>query len=359
MVLWFPSLGLFLLTSKAHRPLLWQRGFWRMTAVAAFCCLPIAIWNASHDWVTIRHVSGLAGGGSGTSAWKWYGPFVYLGTQCGLLLIFWFSAWVAAMVGHRPTVETDDRLCYLWWLSAPTFVVFLLFSPKTGGGEANWPAATYLSGLVLAAGWLTHQLQTPRSGYFRWVFGSLAAACLVGVMASTFLHWSGHFYPMLAAVTRSPSPENPYPLRQFDPTCRLRGWRTLAADVDRVCAELRAEGIEPVLAGTLWSLPGELGVYCQGHPTVYSIGLAVRDRRSQYDFWGPNPIWNPEQFLGRTFVIVGTWDADASVAFDDVGTHRVVTHHEGEQPVAAWGIRVCRGFRGFAPVSQLLQRQRF
>ena len=34
---------------------------WLMVAVAGLCCLPILIWNAQHDWVTFRHVSGQAG----------------------------------------------------------------------------------------------------------------------------------------------------------------------------------------------------------------------------------------------------------------------------------------------------------
>ena len=42
------------------------------------------------------------------------------------------------------------------------------------------------------------------------------------------------------------TPECPTPLSRLDPTCRLRGWRTLAAAVDRLREQLRAEGIEPV-----------------------------------------------------------------------------------------------------------------
>src|SRR6516164_5376204 len=41
MVLWVPSLALFLLTTPAYRGLLWRRGFWAMALVAALCCLPI------------------------------------------------------------------------------------------------------------------------------------------------------------------------------------------------------------------------------------------------------------------------------------------------------------------------------
>src|SRR5262249_49568135 len=61
MVLWVLSLVLFLIATPPYRPLLRQRGVWIMGAVACLCCLPIVIWNAQHNWVTVRHVLGLSG----------------------------------------------------------------------------------------------------------------------------------------------------------------------------------------------------------------------------------------------------------------------------------------------------------
>ncbi len=358
MVLWFPSLGLFLLTSREHRRLLFRRGFWIMTAVASLAAVPILVWNAAHDWVSFRHVHSLAGGGPATPI-TWEGPFVYVGTQCGLLLVFWFVAWVRALIAHRPTVESDAGIRYLWWLSLPTFVVFLLFSAKTAGGEANWPAATYVSGLVLTVAWLVRELQTRQRFYFLWTVCTLGMACVSGLVLSGFMHHSEQLYPLLTAIIGPPSNERPFPLRQVDPTCRLRGWRAMAVEVDRICAELRAEGVEPLLAGTSWSIPGELGFYCAGHPEVYSVGLAMRDRRSQYDFWRPNPSWDPEQFRGRTFVVVGVFHPEARSAFDRIDPQRQFRYCEQGQPIMTWAIHVCRGFRGFPPVQELLQKQRF
>src|SRR5204862_5707916 len=132
--------------------------------------------------------------------------------------------------------------------------------------------------------------------------------------------------------------------------CRLRGWRTLTAQVDRVCDDLRASGTEPIVAGTNWTLPGMLGVYCAGHPTVYSLGLLSGDRHSQYDFWRPNPLDDGEQFLGRTFVIVGGLSPEVARAFAMVEPPREVVYSEGGHPVAAWCVTVCHGFRGFDSV---------
>ena len=152
--------------------------------------------------------------------------------------------------------------------------------------------------------------------------------------------------PCLAELAGPPTAEQPLPLRRFDPTCRLRGWQTLGAKVDEVCEQLRAEGIEPVLAGTDWALPGEIGFYCAGHPAVYSVGPVLGDRHSQYDEWHPNPVDDPECFVGRTFVIVGGFPT-ALGGFDSIDEPRTVTHYEQGQPVASWTVTVCRGFRGF------------
>src|SRR5207302_889906 len=101
----------------------------------------------------------------------------------------------------------------------------------------------------------------PRTGR-RWTATGLAAACAVGVLLIVVMHDSAVARPALARVSGPVSPDQRFPLRRFDPTCRLRGWRFLAAQVDQIRDELRREDIKPVLAGASWSLPGELAFYC-------------------------------------------------------------------------------------------------
>jgi 4-amino-4-deoxy-L-arabinose transferase-like glycosyltransferase len=355
MVLFLPSLALFLLTDHQRRKLLWGAGFWSMIGVAVLCCLPILVWNAQHDWATFRHVQRLAGlaalipaeAGAPGFTIHWTGPLVFLGGQCALLLVFWFLAWLAAMVAQWPRPQRDVGTRFLWWLSAPMFLLFLGFSLKTGGGELNWPITAYLSGLVLAAAWLGRQFTSGTGWYRRLVAVNLTLVCLVGLGLTVLVHRSDWAHPVLAVFAGPPTEKQPYPLRRFDPTCRLRGWRqTLATQIDEVREELRQQGIEPVVACTGWSMPGELGFYCDGHPTVYSVGLALGDRHSQYDLW-PGPVTDPEAFLGKTFIVVGTGPQALAPAFDAVEGPRWVTHHENGRPVAGWSVVVGRGFKGF------------
>jgi hypothetical protein len=356
MVLFLPSVALFLLTSAEHRHLLRKPGFWAMSAAAALCCLPILVWNVQHDWVTLRHVArlaGLAGGAAGPRTGPrihWLGPLVYLGGQCALLLVFWFGAWSAAMVARRPSAGRDAGERYLWWTSAPMFLLFLGFSIKTGGGESNWPVTAYISGLVLTAAWLDGQLRSPLAWHRRLTACNLALACGVGLLGTLLMHRSDLLYPTLTRLVGPPRAGNPHPLRRVDPTCRLRGWRALAAWVDGERARIAAEeGAEPVLAGTNWALPGELGVYCAGHPQAFSVGLAVGDRHSQYDLW-PGPVNDPGAFRGRTFLLVGGVTPEVKQAFREVGPTTTVPYYERGQPIASWTVTVCRGFRGFRPV---------
>jgi hypothetical protein len=84
---------------------------------------------------------------------------------------------------------------------------------------------------------------------------------------------------------------------------------------------------------------------------VYSVGLLQGDRRSQYDFW-PGPIDRPEEFLGRTFVIVGGAGPKVLAAFEKVEPMVWVEHHENGRPLAGWHVQVCRGFKGFPAVEK-------
>jgi hypothetical protein len=356
MVLWLPSLGLFLLTSREHRRLLLRPGFWVMTAVAALGGLPILYWNARNGWVTFRHV-GWQAGVEQRAGWRWLGPLGFVGEQFGLLLGFWFVTWAAALWAYRPWRTADAGRRYLWWLSVPTFGLFLVASLKTSG-QLNWPVTAYLSGAVLAAAWLGERLHAPRPGARRSVRLGVAGACLLGLALIVTMHYPALARPLLLAVAGPPTDANPMPLRRFDPTCRLRGWRELGEEIDRARARVRAGGEEPVLAGSMWTTPGLIGFYCDGHPTVHSFGLVVGDRRSQYDFWRPNPLWDPELYRGRTFVLVGEFPPSLFAAFEAVEMPKEVRYAEGGQTVAVWRVMVARGYRGFGPVEQYLVNAR-
>ncbi|HEX3315349.1 MAG TPA: glycosyltransferase family 39 protein, partial [Gemmataceae bacterium] len=102
----------------------------------------------------------------------------------------------------------------------------------------------------------------------RCLVGGWLTFFLIGLGATALVHEPIWFQPMLEILAGPATEMRPAPLRRVDPTCRLRGWRYLAGEVDRIRAEIYAqEGIEPVLAATTWNIPGEIGFYGAGHPT--------------------------------------------------------------------------------------------
>jgi hypothetical protein len=348
-----------LLFSAEHRKALWSRGFWSMCCIASLSVVPILIWNALNGWVSFHHVSGLAGLRQEQPRIYWLGPLAYVFIQCGLWLVFWFVVWVRAMFAHAPWKSTTPAMHYLWWMSAPMFGVFFMFAVKTNGGQPNWPVAAYISGIVLGMLWMVDDLQKATGWYRRLAFSGLATASAVGILLVLLVHYSAWAYPVLEPLAGKPTAEQPFPLRRFDPTLRLRGWRELAAGVDHVRQELQAHQEEAILVGTGWSMPGLIGFYCADHPVVYSVGLAFGDRRSQYDFWRPNPIWDVEQFKGRTLVVVSSSPLNLDPVFGSVETHRLVTHTETGQPLAEWMIYVGRDYKGFGSLVNLTKDRQY
>lgn len=347
MILFVPSLVLFLVFTPAWRPILARPGFWVMTFVAGLGGLPILWWNYQHDWVNLKHLLGHGGFRDGPESIHWLGPLIYAGMQFALLMGYWFVVWIWAMWALRPWREQRDDFRFLWWMSMPSFLFFMAFGLKNGGGEPNWPVAAYISGMVLAVGWLVEQLNDPRTWYRLTSRILLATFLGVGLCLTVLIHFSFLAYPVLTKLAGPSTETNPMPLRRYDPTCRLQGWRTLAAEVDRIRQEFRDRGEqEPVIAGDHWSVPGMIAFYCQGRPTVYSLGPIVGDRHSQYDFWRPNPVADVDVFRGRDFILIGHPNEYLDKAFTRVEGERDVIHYAAGHPVNHWVVCIGRGYHG-------------
>jgi Dolichyl-phosphate-mannose-protein mannosyltransferase len=341
MVLWLPCLVLYLLLTPERRAMLLRPGFRRMTALAFLGVVPILWWNAEHGWPMLLHELTHADHGG----FHPLGPLVYLGTQAGLLLGFWFVAGVMATVRYAPIrTQVDEPLRYLWCMSAPVVVFFGLFAFKNGGGEPNWPMAAYLAGGVLVTAWMIEQLASGGLRTRRLLLGGWLVCTAIGLFGTAVLLEPIGLQPMFEALAGPATEKNPSPLRRVDPTVRLRGWRHLAEEVDRLRAEVGDSDV--VLAATTWNIPGELAFYCEGHPTVYCLGPALGDRHSQYDLWRPNPLADVDDFRGKTFVIVSSGMPIPAEAFEPTGPTRIVEYREGKNLIAVWNIVVGR-YRGF------------
>lgn len=320
-------------------------GVWLFLAGSLLGWVPVVVWNAQHDWVTFRHVFGQVGVSGGGGGLRWTGPLGFAADQLAVAFGFWLVAFLAGAWRFRPARESDPGVRLLWWTSVPAWCLFAAASVvKTG--QANWPAACYAGGLVLAAAWAREALAGSRP---RLVVACAVGSAVAGLVVSVVLQFPTLVRPAFVRIVGEPTEHNPFPVRRLDLTARLAGWRELAATVDEVRERVRAEtGREPMIVGTYWTIPGILRFYCAGHPEVYSIGSALGvDRNSQYDVWRPNPVADAQEFRGRTFILVVPGRAGPITEFDRVEPGLWVVHSDRGIPLSGWEVRVAHGFRGF------------
>jgi len=346
---------LFLLMTPGYRRTLISLRFLSMIGIASLGWVPIVVWNIQHDWVSFRHVATQAGVyefNVGKVLFRWNGPLVMLGGQFALLLGFWFVVWILALFRFSPWREPSERVRYLWWCSFPVFATFAGFSFLTGV-QANWPAPAYLAGLILAVAWLSEHWTS------RLVRVGLVASSIFGLIASGLIYDFRPVRPLLVALSKPPSEEQPLPARWIDPTCRARGWRELAEVVDQCRDAMRMSGQEPFLLASGWNTPGELGFYCKEHPQAYTFGKLLGDRSSQYDLWHPNPIADAQAFVGKSFVYVGPQIPLMELAFERFEGPNVFEYCEENIPLARWQVWKCYGCKGFDLFEGWSQKNRY
>jgi hypothetical protein len=290
-------------------------------------------WNTQNDWVSLKHVAGQAGAVEQKSAIRWWGPLEFIAGQLGVGVIVWTVVAACGVWVFRR--ESRPELRYLWWLTVPTFALFGIVSFRVGI-QINWPIAAYVSALVLAADWLANRLATS----FAWR-GFVSWGLLAGLIASAAALDSRPLIPVMSRIVGHDK------VRQWDPTCRLRGWKWLAERVDEFRDRETIDGVEPIVATDRWNVAGEVGFYARGNPQVLSVGRPTGDRYSQYDLWRPNPIDDAQVYSGRTFVLVGEPKDEYPDAFDRLDPPIKLEYRERGELVAWWWVQVGRGYRGF------------
>lgn len=345
MALFVPSLGLFLLLSPAHRHELLRPGFWLMAWTGAVIGGgPILWWNAQNNWVTFLHVGTQATGAStATSGIRWLGPLEFFGTQAALLMGLWFVLMItgfakcgARLCGARLYRAKDNQVTrynrvpqqqlFLTCMALPMLLICLVFSFKVRI-EPNWTVTAYITGLILAGWMLLERWSSPRWRRTTYIVMGL------GIVLSAMIHFSSVLYPVHALLMPEVSP------RKWDPTCRLKGWDTLASEVNKLRQQ---EKVEPVLFGSTWSYTGALAFHLPDQPTVYCLGPVTGSRYSQYDFWRPNPLHDPADFAGKDAIIVGELSPQVRAAFEKIEPTQRVQAREQGLVIAEWNVTVAR-----------------
>ncbi len=298
------------------------RGLLASCVIAALVFAPVVWWNATHDWASFRfqfvarhHAAGLDPRG--------------LGLFAGAQLLYVSPILLACIVGAalRAGPWRLDRQArgerFLWWLGAPTLVLFLLASLLTAS-KPNWPAPGYLTLLPLAL-----------LGLERW-----------RMRAPTPAAWTGALAVALAvAFTALPVAQVVHPVlrlpRGADPSVDMRGWPRIAAEAQRAAVGLGAAAGAPApfFAAGRYQLASRLEFYLPGHPAV----VCLNPGRDAYDDWQ-----RLDRLRGRSFVFVASdrfpTPPERLVGLDSMRVFARVVTSSSRQEEFGVTIYQCRGF---------------
>jgi undecaprenyl-diphosphatase len=267
------AVGLLVLLHPDYRRHLRDRHVWGGILLLILIMTPVLLWNATHDWVMIRHNAGHVS----SDAWSLSGFGEFLLGQW--LALSPLVALVALVLLWRRPAQAAARI--VWYVSLGC-LVFFLFKAVSARILINWPAPVYIGFLVLLA------------GHIGGLSKSLKGLLWGGILFSVVIVFIG-LAPTLVGL-----PDHQGGLK------KLRAWRLPVSELAR-----QAGQVDFLLAPD-YRLASELAFYWPSQTPVYLWGNPGR-RFNQYDIW-PGP---EEEQAGRKGLFVST-DAHRLEALSDV-----------------------------------------
>jgi hypothetical protein len=278
------GLALFLATTPCYRSE-WRRAApWLGALLALLLSLPVIIWNAQHEWISIAYQAGRGRPGGGLHA-----EYV-LANIIGQAI--WMLPWIFV-----PLVVASWRACragpsaprswYCLCLGLPTIALFTV-TPLWGRlGLPHWQMPGWLMLYPLLGDYAVHSLGPAQLRRFGTVLASL-----LGLLTAILLAHATTGYGRILA---------PGLFAHGDPTLEAFEWSQLPE-------ELRARGLlqpDLFLITTNWTYAGK-------------IDQAVHDTLPVVVFGG-NPKqfgfrYNPAEFVARDALVIGPVDAMEGIA---------------------------------------------
>ncbi len=316
MAFFYPCAFLVLLTSKEYKKLLLAKEPYIAFIISIMIFSPVIIWNASHDWVTLRHTAGQAHVAEGIRiSVKSFVDFV--GSQLGvitplLFLLMSVSVW---------KLRKKQVGKFLFWFSVPVFVFFLLKSLQAKV-QANWALPGYMTGIMAFS---TFYIK----GFYS---GGKGKRILIGTAVLLPL--------VITSVAHYPSVLN-LPVK-MDPASRLTGWRELGEEVSNIYEQMSV--VHPVfIFSDAYQVSSELAFYVKGRPITYCVNLGRR--MNQYDFW---PGFNDLLHYDAIFVRTGDSGIPEKVkaAFGKVEKKVFTAYTKRRTKIRDYSIFLCYDFKG-------------
>ncbi|VAX36487.1 hypothetical protein MNBD_PLANCTO03-985, partial [hydrothermal vent metagenome] len=286
-------------------------------ATASLGLLPVLLWNAQHEWITIQHLLGHLGVKGGDipptpgESWSPLWTLELLGIQVGLAGPAILLAVYAAVCAHRER-RTDPATWqgarFLLCCGLPVLIFYILVS-FLAEPEGNWPLAAWVSAAPLGALGITGAIPLYRERLAAWRDKGKPGVRphMHRIMAWRWTIGAGVIVAL--GFARADLLAKLPVIGPLVPQGRLMFADVRAADAARILDELRAEtGLEPVVMAQHYGRTSQLAYYLPGRPTVYCAGASMEGPRKQYDLWPETALSNPEthaSLLGRPALLVG------------------------------------------------------
>lgn len=282
---------------------------------------PVIIWNAQHEWVTLKHTAGQAHIYDGLRiSLKYFAEFI--GSQLIVLTPLIFVLGFYFIIKPLKLQLDEKRFFNTHWFlisfSMPIFIFFLLKSMQ-GKVQANWAMPAYIPFLIVIAYALTHK-----------VYKKLIILTVLMAIIFTIFNYALPYLNL---------PE------KVDPSQRLKGWKELGLKVSDIKKELEKSG-KVVIFSDRYQISSELAFYTQGNPIVYCINLGRR--MNQYDLWQSiNSELNGKTVHG-IYVVYGQKDMPelyVSSAFESCNSEHF-TVYKKRVKIRDYTIFRCYNFKG-------------
>ncbi len=313
ILLLLPGVLLAILITRNNRPKLSLKHLALGMLVSLIGLVPVLIWNAGHDWATVRHLLGHLGAPGGDTEkraayhadpWTilWMLEYVSLQMLVGgpvvILSIF-------ALLNARKHADTHTQLVIkaLVAIAFPILFFYFLVSLVTQT-EGNWAMGAFVT-LIPAASWavLDGVSRIDHPVKFAW-----GAAMTIGIVILML-------FPSAKWLSKQPV------VGPLIPLYRMTGMREHAAAATESINDLRAyTGQEPLIMSEHYGRASQLAFYLPGQPTVYCTSAQVGGRKTQYDMWTHTDLSNPKTLaplLGRPGLLFGGKPHHWTCAFDN------------------------------------------
>ena len=249
-------IGLFLLWSKEHRPLLFSRK--TVLMVAAFCLAstPILWWNIQTGWV---HAMALHSRSGVTDSFHIRPSqlFRFLGEQLGVMSPLFGIGIAVAAVALLLKRGGDLRTRFLLSQFVPIYGLFLFFSLNSAG-HANWTVPALFTGIIFTVFyWRDLVARCPA-----WRVG-IGTAFGIALLMTLVMHNT--------EILHLP--------QRLDPLFRAQGWPDFAAHVQKAREANRAN----VLVGNSYGSASLMSFYLPDQPVTYMAPAPYGS--SQFTLW--------------------------------------------------------------------------